>query len=1555
MEGESEKQKPSAMVAQFQKNWELHVPQTHILGRSILNMLKTPLAEGVEIDNRNGAANGRPQSSIFFQSAKKRVTNGADQGKLLLDVQELEDACKASMEAVLHMEGAEHIREEMKAYTNEVFERLDKTREPLWQAAKQKLEQRQDLRLSCTVVSAQGIPAMDANGKSDPYCSLGVLPRRHQESQVQKGGNLEDWKEKLLGQVKKTSVKMATLEPEWNETLEFPLIDPMEEVLVIEVWDSDETAVGVTKVKGLKGIGNFLHDLRKGDDFIGRAFYSLSGLPIQPERRTLPIFSQSKKQQQQGSITVILSLKGREEVASPSDRLHNHKLLLKNLIAHESQQAAKRAGSDGYMTPWDAQLSSSAESLLALHARLGDIEDYQQAAIRVSALMDYHKAYCLTPQALLTLIHLIETHSILLPKAEAKSYSQDGGGSPTNVRKQSSASRSSGEQKWSAKAFHDLRNALTDAIEVLHNHLSLLDDSSEGVLEQIREALVLNALDWGQEQWVWGALAKPCAEALVVKSSGLSPVVESSGLRPVVKSSGLRPVVKSSGLSPVVEGSGLSPVGKSSGLRPVVEASSGLRPVVEGSGLSPVVKSSGLSPVVESSGLSPVVKSSGLRPVVKSSGLRPVVESSGLSPVVESSGLSPVVESSGLSPVVKSSGLRPVVEGSGLSPVGKSSGLSPVVESSGLSPVVESSGLRPVVESSGLSPVVKSSGLRPVVESSGLRPVVKSSGLSPVVESSGLRPVVESSGLSPVVKSSGLSPVVESSGLRPVVKSSGLSPVVESSGLRPVVKSSGLRPVVKSSGLSPVVKSSGLRPVVKSSGLSPVVKSSGLSPVVKSSGLSPVVKSSGLRPVVEGSWLEHCVCLVKRLYQFEEFVARLPADHKPVKTVVEKAVEVAVSEWHHSNGNSAPSDQQGSEDRLVVMKNITSHCLQLLSRVQVTVVPIFQELLEVDYLAHFIVALDELLQDKVLSWLKIPLTGFREKDEEILSMSFEVYLMFQDMAKVAKKIDLRVGSSLQLPSSHSWFVHLVPEWLRIALVRCKDGISRAVEFDGVVNSKKDVCFSSSLVETMTYLQQMVEFWKELNWPFPIDACGFMITLVKNISDAAMYYVEEVFARNRDSSECAKMSGGAADQLCLILNDMQHIQTTLSPPQLEGGGGASGGGDGVGSGGGVKVTSIFEDLQLEGFFSWIKTEKGLGQRARSQVRDTVESTVLAIQNKIHVATEKLAQQLPTVAKFVNKMLDAEESVSPEMALHPLADYLTANLQLLSSRLLYIVFWQLLRQLWSTVVTVLCNKTCSLASSSESHVGEGLSVAELESQQYKALLGDLELMCLSPPELVLKCCEDLVEQQAMATSLTEHRLGELALSIRYLRDKGTLEVTIVLAQNLPGLNKNGFSDPYVEIMLMPATYFEVVNRGVKTRVQRRNLNPVFNQTLSLPAREELLGKAGIILVLGVYDYDMIGENGLMGLCVLPCSDVPLVGVASGTQEGSEQPLGQPKSFLLPLFHVSESKVFQKLALRSEHSYHQEPLEFLKLLNKKCRPRSSPRLMSRLGAMTFTRHFS
>ena len=64
-----------------------------------------------------------------------------------------------------------------------------------------------------------------------------------------------------------------------------------------------------------------------------------------------------------------------------------------------------------------------------------------------------------------------------------------------------------------------------------------------------------------------------------------------------------------------------------------------------------------------------------------------------------------------------------------------------------------------------------------------------------------------------------------------------------------------------------------------------------------------------------------------------------------------------------------------------------------------------------------------------------------------------------------------------------------------------------------------------------------------------------------------------------------------------------------------------------------------------------------------------------------------------------------------------------------------------------------------------------------------------MCLSPPDLILRCCADLAEQQTKAVGLSEHRFGELSLNVGYRREKEALEVTIISAQNLPGLNKNG----------------------------------------------------------------------------------------------------------------------------------------------------------------------
>ncbi len=58
-------------------------------------------------------------------------------------------------------------------------------------------------------------------GKSDPYCRLGILQEAHMNKSVVKEKDLEVWqKEGLVVEIKATSIKKATLEPEWNEEIE---------------------------------------------------------------------------------------------------------------------------------------------------------------------------------------------------------------------------------------------------------------------------------------------------------------------------------------------------------------------------------------------------------------------------------------------------------------------------------------------------------------------------------------------------------------------------------------------------------------------------------------------------------------------------------------------------------------------------------------------------------------------------------------------------------------------------------------------------------------------------------------------------------------------------------------------------------------------------------------------------------------------------------------------------------------------------------------------------------------------------------------------------------------------------------------------------------------------------------------------------------------------------------------------------------------------------------------------------------------------------------------
>ena len=69
----------------------------------------------------------------------------------------------------------------------------------------------------------------------------------------------------------------------------------------------------------------------------------------------------------------------------------------------------------------------------------------------------------------------------------------------------------------------------------------------------------------------------------------------------------------------------------------------------------------------------------------------------------------------------------------------------------------------------------------------------------------------------------------------------------------------------------------------------------------------------------------------------------------------------------------------------------------------------------------------------------------------------------------------------------------------------------------------------------------------------------------------------------------------------------------------------------------------------------------------------------------------------------------------------------------------------------------------------------------------LLGDMEIISLSTSKLILRFHMDLF-QQCNAEKEKASR-GTLTVSVGYLKHRSAVEVTVIGAKNLPGLDKSG----------------------------------------------------------------------------------------------------------------------------------------------------------------------
>uniref|UniRef100_A0AC35U6D9 Synaptotagmin n=1 Tax=Rhabditophanes sp. KR3021 TaxID=114890 RepID=A0AC35U6D9_9BILA len=134
--------------------------------------------------------------------------------------------------------------------------------------------------------------------------------------------------------------------------------------------------------------------------------------------------------------------------------------------------------------------------------------------------------------------------------------------------------------------------------------------------------------------------------------------------------------------------------------------------------------------------------------------------------------------------------------------------------------------------------------------------------------------------------------------------------------------------------------------------------------------------------------------------------------------------------------------------------------------------------------------------------------------------------------------------------------------------------------------------------------------------------------------------------------------------------------------------------------------------------------------------------------------------------------------------------------------------------------------------------------------------------------LDALEENMEQneKEQAEEKEEIKLGRIQYKLDYDFQQNQLTITVIQAEDLPGMDMSGTSDPYVKLYLMPEK-----KKKVETKVHRKTLNPVFNETFVFKVPFNEIGNK--TLVFAIYDFDRFSKHDQIGQVLIPLGKIDL----------------------------------------------------------------------------------
>jgi synaptotagmin-1 len=127
-------------------------------------------------------------------------------------------------------------------------------------------------------------------------------------------------------------------------------------------------------------------------------------------------------------------------------------------------------------------------------------------------------------------------------------------------------------------------------------------------------------------------------------------------------------------------------------------------------------------------------------------------------------------------------------------------------------------------------------------------------------------------------------------------------------------------------------------------------------------------------------------------------------------------------------------------------------------------------------------------------------------------------------------------------------------------------------------------------------------------------------------------------------------------------------------------------------------------------------------------------------------------------------------------------------------------------------------------------------------------------------------NMEDNEDIESAKEEVKLGKLQFSMDYDFQKSELSVGVIQAADLPGMDMSGTSDPYVKVYILPDK-----KKKYETKVHRKTLNPVFNETFIFKVPYAEIGSK--TLVFAVYDFDRFSKHDQIGQVLVPLNSVDL----------------------------------------------------------------------------------